>query len=321
MKYRILNNIILYLILMMTTISLSSCSILQENIASSSDVSDATYNKGKIMIVLSSEKCHMQNKLTDIIWDTNIDDDHTKYSTIFMQEIKDNITIIKLIDRLAAQNGLEITDDESSAIIKAAERYITDINSTIDITKEDVIKVMSDYMLADKYYDMLISSPECEVSESDARVMDVQRIVLSDEKIASKVISMINDGEDFYNLAIQYNTKGSIETKISRQDLPQNSQTDIMSLSSGEISDIVRDGDDYYIYKCIKTYDEDATASNKQSLMTQNAKKIINDKISEYNYDDSDIINDEDFDEISQKFDEIPADIDYRDYLKDILSK
>ena len=201
---------------------------------------------------------------------------------------------IKIMNMMAADRKLSLSEEEEEMAVAATDKYYQALSESLKreekITREVVLKVYREYMLAVKVYRSITQSAEIEISDDEARTVTAQVLYLknwkmkNDEKVpmsetelkkventARKVLSQIREGGDFEELALQYSDTKQIRNSYARGSVDPAFEELLFSLNTGEISDVVALEDGYYIVKCISTMDYEATQQNK--LMLARKKK------------------------------------------------
>ena len=201
---------------------------------------------------------------------------------------------IKVMNMMAADRKISLSEEEEKMAVAAADQYYQALTETLKkeekITKEVVLKVYREYMLAVKVYRSITQSAEIEISDDEARTVTAQVIYFKNWKIknnekvpmseeerkkventARKVLSQIREGGDFEGLALQYSDTKQVKNSYARGSVEPAFEELLFSLNTGETSDVVTLEDGYYIVKCISTMDYEATQQNK--LMLAEKKK------------------------------------------------
>ena len=113
--------------------------------------------------------------------------------------------------------------------------------------------------------------------------MDLECIVLDNKEQAERALFEVNaEGADFSEIARKKSIEKEIKVKAGHADLPKEVDEKVSLLSDSEISDIIEIGGKYYIYKCIKGYDEDATADRKELMEKSRRDEELNKIYDEY---------------------------------------
>ena len=123
------------------------------------------------------------------------------------------------------------------------------------------------YYRADKLAEELTRDQDLEVSDAEAKVIDVLQIQLETREEAEEVLAEAQaEGADFASLGARY----SVDSQISRsmewsEDMDALGQA-AFSLEQDEVSGIVEQDGAFYILKCTNAYDQEATAARKEEL-------------------------------------------------------
>src|SRR5699024_1124298 len=94
----------------------------------------------------------------------------------------------------------------------------------------DVQELFERYLLAKKLYTSLTESVSSEVSDDEARVMDVKQIRVSDQKTAEAIASQLEGGADFAALAAEYNEAQATEIHVTRTTFDQEISDQLFAL-------------------------------------------------------------------------------------------
>ena len=234
------------------------------------------YTEPQAMIIVANERNRYQNVYTDAIWNIEVDGDVT-FDKYLISSVKSFMEQIKLIDMMAEERGVTVTSTERDKIRQLSERYMEGLTEAdrayIGADTDDVNKVYTDYFLANKMAELLTSSADSEISDSEAKIIHVQQIVTASEKKAMALLKMIKiDGDDFETMARRYSEDETIDRELMRDREDDIYEKTAFSLDEGEISNIVEMDGKYYIIKCTDGYDEQATLERKDKLR----KAILN---------------------------------------------
>ena len=133
--------------------------------------------------------------------------------------------------------------------------------------EEDVQGMYEDYHLACKTVKALTEDAGLEISDSDAKVIDIQQIVLQDEDTARSVLEQVREeGADFSLIAQANSTAGEIDRQLERGTERSRVEEAAFLLSTGEISPVIEENGRYHIIKCVSDYDQEATIKRKEEL-------------------------------------------------------
>ena len=193
-----------------------------------------------------------------------------------LEEYIKNITMNELVAvvcmaQLAESKEVVLSEEDEANIKNAAEVYYESLTEEerkyLDITKADIEGYYRRYALAQKVYYSLTGEINDEVSDDEARVMEVMQIYVTDAQKASEVSLKLNDGEDFASVANAYNELENIQCYLCRDDVPEEVETVAFSLDDNEISEKITVESGYYFIKCLNKYNEELTEANKVTIV------------------------------------------------------
>ena len=193
---------------------------------------------------------------------------------------------IVCMDELAAEKEIVLTETEQQKAADASAEYYNSLSDEeityMGITETELTDMYADYALAQKLYDSLTGAVDEEVSDDEARVLDIMQIFVADAAKASEVAGKLAQGDDFTTVASDYNEKAAIEINVARGDLPEAVEEAAYNLDNDEISGQIQADDGYYFIKCVNKNVEDMTASNKLVIAQNREKAAFNDVYDEY---------------------------------------
>ena len=199
--------------------------------------------------------------------------------------IKETARTISM-DYLAQQQEVTLTEDEANRAAEAAKTYfetLTDAEiSYTEIKQEDIEELYLEYALAEKLYDALTGSVNYEVSEDEARVVQLQVIFVSEKDRAKEIKKSLAHDGDFSTLAAQHNELPSIEMTVDRKELPAEATEAAFRLEEEEIAGPIETAQGYYFLRCLKKNVEELTEANKETIAKQREKETFADIYDEF---------------------------------------
>lgn len=204
--------------------------------------------------------------------------------------VKD-ITLEKLayvvtMDLLAESQGVALTEEEMAQAGEAAKEYYASLSQEeigyLGVAESDILEYYSHYALARKLYQSLTSSVNEEVSDDEARVIEMMQIFVRDGTKASEVAAKLENGDDFASVANNYNQLSAIQVTVSRDELPEEVEQVAFQLDDGETSGKIETDGGYYFVKCLNKYNEELTEANKSNIVEKREKEAFDDVYSTY---------------------------------------
>ena len=211
--------------------------------------SEREYGKAETMVIVTTERLRYEELYTDKIWDTVVDESGTTFEETLLSQIHDFLKELKTMSR----------------------------------DKDVVESLYEDYWKTEKLVETLTGSVNLEVSDSEAKVITVDEIVLSDKDQADEALKKVQmEGTDFMTVAKEVSEDQEIEKKISRGLRPEAYEKAAYVLATGEISDVIEADGKYYILRCVNDYDEAATKARKEEMVREKRNEVFYETYSEY---------------------------------------
>ena len=218
------------------------------------------------------------------LWEHDFGDDSLKdyVKNITMQELTQVISM----DQLAKSRELELSEEEKNQMAQAAEEYFASLTEEekdyMGVSESDIQDYYEHYALAQKLYTSLTGAVNEEVSDDEARVMELMQIYVSDSRKADEVAAKLGAGEDFASVANNYNEAGSIQITASRDDLPAEVSAAAFQMDNDQMSGKIEAENGFYFIKCLNKYNQELTEANKTNIVEKREKEAVDDVYNEY---------------------------------------
>ncbi len=232
------------------------------------------YGKPETMVILSTERLRYEDVYTEELWSAAVDDKGTTFETVLLSQVHDFLIELKTMSNMAKEQKIELTSRENELVKEASERYFEALGSNhaaeFELTKEDVSTLYTDYWIAEKLVEQLTESMNLEISDSEAKVIEVAQIELSTVEEAGEVLAKVmEEGADFYSLAKEYSENEEVKKQVFYGLMGEEYEKAAYGLKQEEISGIVEDSGNYYILKCLDDYNEEATKVRKETMIQE----------------------------------------------------
>ena len=231
------------------------------------------YTRAEAMVVLGSERNRYRDIFGTELWEMPVTgQQETSYGPYFIARTKEFLQDIKTLNLLAQEKGIIATSKEMELIRSTAKLFyegLSDADKAFfgDCTIKDVTNIYTEYFIASKTADYLLSTVDAEVSDADAKIIHVQQIVVSDETTAQELHEkVLGEGANFAYYARQYSEDSDFEKTLARAEQDNALYSTAFSLEEGEISTVFRMDGRFYILKCTNAYDREATKERKERL-------------------------------------------------------
>lgn len=314
MRYR--KKLIVVLLSMLCVWSLAACG--KENTEDTKKIvykfGDSEITYGEYYIYAKTVEEDYQKTYGNGIWSLELttDDGKSTVKEVTIQDLIDTINRVKVLSAQAEGMNISLGDSEKAEAENTAETFYnglteTDIKKT-EITREQVVQVIVENMIAAKVYNQTIADYAFEISEEEARMTTFYDIVFecysvkkdgsveeyTDEKKATQLeraneaLSSLAQEEDvtYDTIVDKYNLQYAASYTMSRTELIEEygeSVADkILILADGEVSTVIQSEYGYHIFKMIKASDEELTKKNKEEIITQKQKEYFSGVYSEW---------------------------------------
>ena len=248
--------------------------------------SEREYGKSETMVIVTTERLRYEELYTDKIWDTVVDESGTTFEETLLSQIHDFLKELKTMSRMADEEKVTLSGKERELAKQAAAQYMKELKNageSSEIDKDVVESLYEDYWKTEKLVETLTGSVNLEVSDSEAKVITVDEIVLSDKDQADEALKKVQmEGTDFMTVAKEVSEDQEIEKKISRGLRPEAYEKAAYALATGEISDVIEADGKYYILRCVNDYDEAATKARKEEMVREKRNEVFYETYSEY---------------------------------------
>lgn len=274
---------------MLTAILFSMATMLLAG-CSKGTMSDAKTQKGyslpEIMIVAMAEKNRYESVCTNEIWGVTIAEDGSNFETYLTEQIKSFMEEMKTMNLLAEDKKVNLTSEERANMAAAADEYYGGLTqediSHMDISKEDVQNIYEDYYLANKLVEELTKDVNLEVSDSEAKVISIMQAKTDNKEAADSLHqTAVIENADFQKCAESAGIPVTTR-QMGREEESKVFEDAAFALLAGQVSEVIPDGDSFYVLKCISDYDEEATTARKEVIYKERKRKAFREIYDEF---------------------------------------
>ncbi len=243
----------------------------------------------EVRVYLTNVQNQYESVYGEEIWDAQLD------GVTLEENVKETVLAriakVKTMYLISQDRGITLDEEEEALVKAAAISYESSLNETekeiLGIDRELLEKLYRELALANKTYETMIADINPEISDDEARSVKVQylylRTVLYDgagnriafsvaeqEKVrlrAEELYLEARAGADFEQLILENGDNEETSISFSRGMVDQNIENAAFSLENGQISEILRTEDGFYLLKCISTLDREETDANKEKII------------------------------------------------------
>lgn len=246
-------------------------------------IGNVSCSLSEALVYLSNQKNQYENVYGIEMWDHDFGD--ITLEEYLKNQVVSQLAQVKSMVLLADEKEITLGEDEINAANEAAAEYMSSLNdeeiSLLKVDQEEIRKMYEDYCLAYKAYDQITQDVSVEISDDEARIIQLQQIFVPEEGLAKELKRKLEEGEDFDSLASNYSQASQTTVTIARGEKDETYEQVAFDLDNEEVSDVFAADDGYYILKCLNTYVEEASEENKikvaQKQKTERFQKIYSD--------------------------------------------
>lgn len=271
---------------------LTGCQIGDTNIVISRPLSSRyVFQIGEMSCSVKEAKLYLANyqnlygtAYTLNLWEHDFGDESLEeyIKAITMNEL---VTMV-CMNQLATEKEISLNEADESKIKEAAKVYYESLSdeerSYLGVSEADIVTYYEHYGLAQKVLKELTGEINGEVSDDEARVMEVLQIYVTDAEKAAEVSEKLRNGEDFASVANMYNELPGIQSNICRDDLPDEVEAVVFQMDDNEISNGIEAEGGYYFIKCLNKYNVELTEANKVTIVEKREKEAFDDVYNEF---------------------------------------
>lgn len=230
------------------------------------------YSREQAMILIANERNRYEKAYSDGIWELSAEEGKTFDRTV-IESVKDFMERLKLLCMMAEERGISLSSSERELIKEMTDAYMESLSKAdldyIGCSRDDVLKIYTDYFTACRLTDELTAVADTAISDSEVKVMKIMQIATEDEKKAKAILKKLKiDKSDFNSLASRYSEADQIVLTLKKGYGGGLMEKTAFSLDEGQISNILSIGGMYYIIKVTDGYDQEATLQRKNGIKT-----------------------------------------------------
>ena len=224
----------------------------------------------------------------------------TVYGETAKQSLMEQFNQMYVLEAEAANYGVELTDDEKT---DAAAQFMKDnsagVQKTLGVTEADVEHVLTLMTIQEKMYAPLTEDVDTEVSDEEAAQKRIVYVYMStagtetdEEKAAKKqelqdILDAAAESGDLKAAVDAANENRDENSQLSASETTYGAdsttpaeevRTAADALKDGELAPIIETDTGYYAVQMVSTFDEEATANKKDSIVTERKNTLYQEK-------------------------------------------
>ena len=272
-------------LLLVVCLLLSGCSntkiVLTTGLASDElfRIGNVSCGLSEALIYLMNQKGAYENIYGIDMWEHAIGDGTME--EYLKSQVISELAQVKSMVLLAEEEEILLSEEERSQSAKAAAEYFASLNpeeaAALKTDQEAICRMYEDYCLAFKTYRQITEDVSIEISDDEARIIQLQQLFVPEEGLAKELKNRLEEGEDFGSLAANYSRLSQTTLSVARGDKGGLYEEVAFDLNNDEVSDVFAEDGGYYILKCLNTYMEEESEANKvQVAQRQKTERFQN---------------------------------------------
>lgn len=241
---------------------------------------EAGYGLPEIMIAAMSQKNTCEKLCTAQIWSAQVDESGKTFEEYAKEQLKSFMDELKILTLLAEERSISLTEEEKEAMSQAAEEYMAALTpediACMGMDETSVHTMFHDYCLANKTVGELTKDLDMEVSDSEAKVIEISEVRTKAQEAAQAVSDRVEAGTSLEKAAASEGLEVS-SVKLGRAEKGEDYDYAAFALETGDISSVVEDEGEYCVIRCDNDYDQEATAQRKLLIYDARRQKAFQD--------------------------------------------
>lgn len=226
------------------------------------------------------------------IWKYAIDSKGNTMGEVIKEQTLEQIIYVKVVCRKADELGIVLSEEELQLVDEQTADYMAKLQGSElllhGVNADIVRRIYSDNLLARKTFEVTTLNVDTDIPDEEAAQHKFQTIAIRNFKIDSSGNRISYEGteleelqarvealrqqalstEDFYKLALA-NTEDATMLEVTGGigDFPEDYENVVLALNTGEVSEVIKTTDYYYIFYCVTDFDVDATYEKKEEII------------------------------------------------------
>lgn len=210
-----------------------------------------------------------------------IDVDVSKGSTADEKIIEGAALLLSRVYSLnfyAKKNNIALNSEDEDRVKAAAADFFSLLTNqerkALSVNQGDIQAFYRRYALALKVKKQLMAELDKNVTEDAARVMEGYVISTTQTDQATEIKRRIDAGDDFASITQVFSEGPKTIITFGREEYPEEFDRVAFTLEEGEVSPMIHTGDTIYFVKCIKKYNAEESARNKDRIIEKRQKAL-----------------------------------------------
>lgn len=241
----------------------------------------------------------------DEMWEA--EEDGLTYEEEYKDSILTTVSQLIITRQYAVELGLSLTEEETAAIQEVAEELYNDNTEEqrayASLTVENVVEMLELYIMEEKCRLEVVKGIDTEVTEEESTQKaatyvlfelvtedeDGNDVAMTDDELATLVLAMEDllalseESGDLYATAEEWGyTPVAFTFNVDSTDYDADICAALDVLSEGEFTDIIESESYYSIAQLTSEYDEEATATAVEEILSERETELYTEVLSAY---------------------------------------
>lgn len=268
-------------------------------------IGDTSCTKAELLVYLTTTRNRYESVYGSQVW--NAVSDGVSLADNVKETVLAKIAQVKTMYLLAKSQEIVLEPEEISCVEQAAAVYISSLTEEerekLSVDEDLIVRMYSEYALADKVYRYIIRDVNPEISDDEARTITVEHILFRTRTVdtdgktapysdavkkavyekACEVRTMaVEEGVDFLSLAAKYSEDTNTTYSFGKGEMDSTFEEAAFRLETDEISEVIETEAGYHIIKCISTFDREQTEVSKLEIVDQRRQEVFSQVYDEF---------------------------------------
>ena len=177
------------------------------------------YTQGQIRMIAATERNRYQNLYTGQLWSVTADGQGDTFESLLKNQISQFLEELAVVDHMADEQGIQLTGQEEDDIKNLSDEYYAGLSKEdldyMQVSKEEVSEFYRKYYRADKTVSQMTESRNLEVSDAEAKVIQVERMETDSKEKADELLNQVSEEKaDFTSIAEKNSLNSQVEFSL-----------------------------------------------------------------------------------------------------------
>lgn len=260
-------------------------------------VEDKSCTEAEARLFLMNQKNRYEASYGENIWRIPVEEE--SFAGYMKKKLEIFLSQLKCMAVMAEKREITLSEEEKKQAAAAAGEYLSSLDEDaaayVGLSEEALTRLYQEYRLADLLVRQVTAAAGGEISDDEARVIEVQQIVFPREKQgedgsllpltdsetqtlraeAAEAAERAAGGDSFANLQEVYSSEKAGSIQVSRYDVEKEWEQAVFALGSGEVSGVIETEGAFYVVRCVRNLIPDLTAANKEVIRQRRSAALF----------------------------------------------